>query len=450
MGGGSRHAWPAGALRLLCIDTFGEFILDWLLRCKKDGHDVKWFRSEAKHPVGKDMIEIVPDWRAWIQWADIVFLTDNMKYLKELENWRARGVKIVGPSWESAQWELNRTLGMKVLEKHGIEVPAYKEFSDYESAIAYVKREDRAFVSKPCGDETDKALSYVGKSPKNLIYKLGEWKKNQKLKGKFILQEKITGIECAVGGWFGPGGFNQGWEENWEHKALMTSNIGPNKGEMGTVMRMVKKSKLAKLVLEPLADTLEKMGYIGCVDVNCIVDDTGKPWPLEFTMRPGCPAFLIQQALHCGDHLEWLYDLAEGRDARCLTLDKIAVGVCMVLPPFPNAGEKKDDVVGIPIYGMTKQNRDCVHPCQVMMGEAPQDAGGKIVTLPCWVTAGSYVLVATGVGDTVRQARKQVYGVLDDLKETPSSPFWRIDIGADLKKQLPSLQSYGMALGMEF
>jgi hypothetical protein len=91
----------------------------------------------------------------------------------------------------------------------------------------------------------------------------------------------------AVSGWFGPAGWTVGWEENWEFKKLlMNGDLGVTTGEQGTVLRFVKKSKLADEVLLPLTPQLKKMGYCGNVDVNCIIDDHGCPWSLEFTMRP--------------------------------------------------------------------------------------------------------------------------------------------------------------------
>ena len=97
---------------------------------------------------------------------------------------------VLGATVESAAWELDRTLGQAVFKKAGIPVLPYKEFSDYDSAIRYVMRENRRFVSKPCGDEPDKSLSYVAKSPADLVYMLTRWKKAHKPgKGKFMLQE---------------------------------------------------------------------------------------------------------------------------------------------------------------------------------------------------------------------------------------------------------------------
>ena len=93
-------------------------------------------------------------------------------------------------------------------------------------------------LSKPSGDVEDKALSYVSKSPADMVYMLERWKKAQKHKSPFILQEFVDGIELAVGGWFGPGGFNEGWCENFEFKKLMPDDLGPATGEQGTVLNL--------------------------------------------------------------------------------------------------------------------------------------------------------------------------------------------------------------------
>lgn len=438
-------------MKILCIDTYGESVLDWLLRCQDDGHDVIWalpLTPRTEH-IGRGLVKIVRDWREWMRWADLVFMTDNTKYLAEIDEWRKRGIRIVGPSQEAAMWELDRDKGMRVLEKAGIDTPPSKEFSDYDAAIAYVKKEGRRFVSKPNGVEGDKSLSYCAKDAADLIYMLQRWKKAGKLKGSFILQEFIPGIEMGVGAWFGPGGFNQGWEENWEHKPLMNDDKGPNTGEQGTVMRFVRKSKLADIVLKPLAGALEKIGYIGCVDVNCIIDERGKPWPLEFTMRPGWPAFNIQQSLQTGDSADWLAALFDGRDDRCFKLDTISVGVVLSVPDYPYSKKPIAEVTGIPIYGVKDSIRQNIHPCMVKQGVAPVMVGGKVIEGPTWVTAGDYVLVTTGAGPTVREAKDAAYKVLKQIS-LPASPMWRTDIGHKLKRQLPLLQAHGYATGMQY
>jgi phosphoribosylamine---glycine ligase len=436
-------------MRILIIDPQGA-ALDFAIRSQQCGHKVKHFirQNDKTRFIGRGFVDLVSDYRPWLRWADIIFNSDNTLYLRDLDMARREGALVISASQESAQWELDRDLGMKIMKKHGIQVPANRTFTDYDTAIAYVKRENRRFVSKPSGD-ADKALSYVAKTPADLVYMLERWKKQKKMKAPFILQEFVGGTEMAVGGWFGPGGFNVGWCENFEFKKLMDGDKGVATGEQGTVIRYVRNSKLAKKVLMPLAGELEKVGYVGYVDVNCIIDDKGTPWPLEFTMRPGWPTFNIQQALHEGDCAEWLKDLAEGRDARNLILDKIAIGVVLSVPDYPYSHLTKKEVAGTPIYGITDRIAKNLHPCEMMMGEAPTEVDGKIVTVPIPVTAGDYVLCMSAIGDTVLEAKRKAYRRLEALT-VPNSPMWRTDIGDRLSKQLPIIQAHGYATGMQF
>jgi phosphoribosylamine--glycine ligase len=221
---------------------------------------------------------------------------------------------------------------------------------------------------------------------------------------------------------------------------------------MGTVLRYVKRSKLADKVLKPLAGELERIKYVGYVDVNCIIDEAGTPWPLEFTMRPGWPTFNIQQALLEGDTAEWMLDLARGRDAKPFRMNETAAGVVMAIPDFPYSKLTRKEVTGIPVYHLRPPPARLptnLHPCELMMGMAPTQKDGKIETRPCVVTAGDYLLVGSGTGQTVRQAVRRSYRVLESV-EVPNSPFWRPDIGTRLKTQLPLLQARGYAVGMEF
>lgn len=437
-------------MRLLIIDPFGD-ALDFSYRAKSAGHKVKHF-IRANDPkaeyIGLGLVDVVRDFQPWLAWADLIFNADNTKYLRELDAFRKTGCPIIGPSQETAEWETKRTLGMDVLRKHGVDCPPYVEFNDYDSAIAYVKKRKVRLVSKPNGD-ADKSLSYVAKTPADLVYMLERWKRAGKLKSSFILQDFVAGVEMGVGGWFGPHGFNAGWEENWEFKKLMDGDMGVATGEQGTVIRYVRRSKLAKMVLEPLAETLADLGYVGDIDVNCIIDEEGNPWPLEFTMRPGYPTFSIEQELRQGDPVEWLAMLAEGQDARNILMDTIALGVVLSIPDYPYSHLTRKEVLGVPIYGLTPRLMEHVHFGQVMMGKAPVDHGGEVVNEPIPVTAGDYVLIMTATGPTVYDAKQTAYRRLKKLT-VPNSPMYRTDIGDRLSKQLPRIQSHGFAAGMEF
>lgn len=423
--------------------------LDWTLRCIEDGHQVKWYVSNDPQisEVGKGMVERVDNPHDWYRWADLIFFSCNGKWLDLAENWKKQGWPVIVASKESESWESDRKKGTEVLNKAGIKTIPVREFTDYDAAIKFVEKTMKRYVSKP-NDSPDKSLSYCSKSPQDMVFMLERWKKLGKLKDSFILQEFVPGCEMSAGGWFGPGGFSQGVHECWEFKKFMNDDLGVATGEQGSVLRIVKESKLADMVLFPLEEQLTKAGFIGNVDVNCIIDEKGQPWPIEFTMRPGWPTFNIQMALHKGDSAEWLVDLWEGKDARNWEMDKIAVGVVMSIPNYPfSKTNKKDEVEGIPIYGDYK--KPCIHLCEVQMGEAPVEVLGRIVTRPNLTTAGDYLLVVTGTGDTVTEAQKSAYRELKSLS-VPNSPMYRTDIGNRLKKQLVELQKHGFAAGMTY
>ena len=445
-------------MRLLIIDPAGNG-LDTAMRAQKDGHDVKHFirQTEKTKNIGAGLVNLVDDFKPWLRWADLIFNTDNTFYLRDIDGLRAAGVPgvhIVSASQDSGQWELDRQLGQSVFKKAGISVVPSKEFSDYDAAIAYVKKTDSRYVSKPSGD-ADKALSYCSSTPADMVFMLERWKKLGKLKSPFILQEFVPGIEMAIGGWFGPGGFNEGWCENFEFKKLMNNDLGCQTGEQGTVLRYVKSSKLARKVLAPLDSALNKLGYCGYIDVNCIIDDKGTPWPLEFTMRPGWPTFNIQQAVHSGDSVQWLMDLTNGVDARNVVTDKIAAGVVMSIPDYPYSHLTRKEVTGIPIYGIKPALWQHIHPCEMMMGQnvpcaVGRDGQGKAIAhVPMPVTAGDYVLVMSASSDTVKDAALTCYRRLESLT-VPNSPMYRTDIGKRLAKQLPKLQAMGYATGMVY
>lgn len=415
-------------------------MLDIAIRAQRNGHQVKWYLGSYdrwKRPVGNGLVERVNDYREWEKWADLVLLPTNDRYMAEMEAWQKRGTPVVGGTPGSAAWEIDRLCGMRAFKEAGIPVPEYKQFTDYDSAMAYVRKEERALVSKPCWAEDNKALSYVAKSADDLLFMLQRWKrKNGRPKGPFILQEKVDGVEFAVGGWFGKDGFADVWEENHEFKKLMPGDVGMNTGEMGTVMRFVRSSKLADKVLRPLESMLFRLKYNGNIDVNCIVDDEGNPWPLEFTMRCGWPAFNIEQSVLDGDMMEFLACLPKEGSKPPHRLNEIAVGVVVAIGDFPHSHITRKEVVGIPIWGVS-QDDPHTHLCEAQLINEQLH------------TSGDYVMVMTGTGESVQSARRAVYRRIDRI-EIPASPFWRIDIGQRLSQEIPRLQANGYAKGMSY
>jgi phosphoribosylamine--glycine ligase len=434
------------------LDQTQAFV-DFATRCMGVGHHVRVCMAYDKHTgqrsiVGDGLVEKIEGeaWQPHVKWADLILTSDNVKWLKELDLQRKRGAPVFAPSYDSAQLELDRAKGQAFLKDHGISTIPFKAFSDYAAAEGYVRETMERYVAKPNGDK-DKALSYVSKSPADMIYMLQRWRDTIKTKpGQFMLQEFVPGIEFSVNGWLGPKGFSRFIEEAFEHKKLMNGNIGPNTGEMGTAIKYVEDSQLAKEVLLPLEKDLIRMGHTGSIDVSVIIDEDGEPRPLEFTSRLGWPAFNIVQSLH-PDPVQWMMDLLDGEDTFMPLLDH-AIGVVLAIPQFPyNHTQTAKELAGVPLYGMLDKDNPYVAdiaPCEVMHGHAPIEHDGKIITSPAIVSAGNYLAVCTGTGSSVREAQMRAYRAVESLS-IPNSVMYRTDIGDGMKKCIPKLQDYGFA-----
>lgn len=437
-------------MKALIIEATADGLLDLALRAKAAGHECKYHCGSfdpVKAPIGKGLVERVADWRSAMRWCDICIVGGNGKWLSELERWREQGVPIIGGVVDAARLELDRLAGMAAFKRLGVPVAPFRQCSRIEEAMEYVAKRGEGCAVKPCGDVANKSLSFVAKTAKEALWRLDAWRREGKrFPSGFIVQDRIQGIEFAVGGWIGPAGFAPGWQENFEEKKLFAGGLGPNCGEAGTVIRLVKASKLAKKVLEPFEDYLVRLGYVGNIDVNCIIDDEGTAWPLEFTVRLGWPAFNIELALHDGDPVEWLAGLGVGKPTVTRRYNDVAVGVVVALPPYPFGHERPEEVVGVPVWGV---EGDSYHHVMVAEGRVPAIVDGRQAKAPGLVTAGSYVMVVTGTGETVQAARGKAYKALDRI-HIPASPFWRIDIGQRLRRQLPELQAHSYATGLDY
>lgn len=444
-------------MRLLIVDTESSG-LDVAMRAQHHGHEVLWWdkphRDGSPARAGEGIITKIRDYdlmrSRYLHWADLIFLTDNTKYMEMLEPYRKLGFPIYGGSVESASWELDRAIGQKVMDEAGLNIIPGKEFTDHDAAIAYVKKEGRPCVSKPSG-LADKAMSYVGDSAAAMCYMLSRWKGNEKYRSDakkygFIIQEKMSGCEMGVSGWFGPSGWCQYWEEDFEFKKFMDGDLGVNTGEQGTLTRFVKHSKLADMALKPITRFLREIQYVGCVNVNGCIDDSGDYWPYEFTMRCGWPAEHNETALTVGDNVQWVLDLVEGRDTRQVIYDLPCISVVLTIPEYPYSHLTGKELEGFPIYGAG--DFEHIHLCEVMLGESPVQAGDKVVEMPCYQTAGDYVLVATGTGETITSARRSAYSAVRKVS-IPNSPSYRLDIGrSKLVENLPKIQKHGFAKGL--
>ena len=410
--------------------------LDCAYRAAEAGHAVRLWQAKEKGQISHDGegfhgIQKVPGWKENMNWAKsglIINLFNEPRITAEMDRFRDFGFPVFGPSVNSANLEIKRELGMKSLEAAGVSVPPYKTFSSLQEAKAHAQKSDDRLVFKTLGSEEDKSMSYCSSSPEDMVWRIEAWiKEGLTLKGPCMLQDFIEGIEVGVSGWMGKGGFlADKWNVNFEFKKLMSEDYGPATGEMGTVCKYAKTSKLADTVLKPIEQTLIKAGHIGDLDINCIIDDKGVPHALEYTSRFGWPSTYILMHSHKGDPIKWMKDALTGKDS--LTVDdRTAIGVVMAAPPFPYPDEE-GKAQGLLISGIEDEWNN-VAPAHVMLKKDQ------------YLTTGTYVCVALALAPDVHDCIPQVYATVDKIKFP--NRMVRSDIGKRLEKQLPELHALG-------
>ena len=190
---------------------------------------------------------------------------------------------------------------------------------------------------------------------------------------------------------------------------------------MGTSMFWAGRNRLFRETLGKLESWLGEEGYVGSIDLNCIVNYSGV-YPLEFTPRFGYPTIVLQEESFESPTGEFFYDLAHGNDPELEVHRGYQVAFRVVLPPFPFDDEKT--------YDESSRNAAVVFdtldgkpPAGVHIEDAKRTAEGQ------WRVAGEsgMPLVVTGTGETMQAAREEAYGRIDDV--VVPNLYYRDDIG---------------------
>ena len=435
---------------ILVIDD-GALSLDWCLRCIAAGHTVKLYTkgSRSSH-IGEGLVDKVDAWKPYMKMADLIFVADNMSNMEDLTTYKRAGYPIFGPDKRAAKLELDRMYGQDVIKAFGGKIIPSYEFKNYDRAIQFVKENPKRYVSKPCGAEEDKSLSYVAKDESDMIGFLTKRKEKSKGSPYFILQEFKPGVEIAVTGIFGPNGWLDYWCEGFEFKKQMNGDLGVNTGEMGTVTRYTKDSKLADMLMKPMEKELKKIGYTGMLDMNCIVDEKdGTPWPMEWTARPGWPMWNIMQPLIKNeDPAQWMLDCLNGENT--LEVEEgTCVGVVMANSDFPFNKKPEEDYLDFPVLTEDVDHK-YLHPCEMKLSTTIKMVDGELQeNIPELGTAGSYILVCTGVGKTITEAKEMAYDNVKKIK-LGNDPQYRTDIGERCEKALTKLHKFGFCKGWRY
>ena len=432
-GGGNGLKEPKKFLFIGYESLSGDLV--WQLT--KEGHLAKAYIKTVEEDVYNGFVEKVSDWEQHKDWADIIVI-DDVGFGNVADKLRKNGKLVIGGSKYTDMLEMDRYFGQNELKKYGINILPQWQFSNYDEAIEFIIKNPERYVFKPGGSvlSQHKDLLFLGQEEdgKDLLELLSQNKNVlQKKVSTFQLQKFVSGVEIAVGAFFNGKDFILPVNINFEHKRVFPGDIGPFSGEMGTLMFWSEPNHLFKATLEKMKPALAESGYTGYVDLNCVVNGKGI-YPLEFTMRFGYPTISIQLEGITMSTGEWLYKLAKGEDFELKTKKGFQVGVRILVPTCfvgPKDKETHEMYRDLPILFRKPNNLEGVH-----IEDIKREDG-------VWRIAGTSgcLLVITGSGSTVNEARQQAYTRIKNIMI--HDMFYRTDIGIKWNTDSDKLQTWG-------
>ncbi|MDP3769935.1 MAG: phosphoribosylamine--glycine ligase [bacterium] len=404
---------------------------------KKEGHEVKaYIKAKGDLDVYNGFIDKVERWEDHVDWADVIVF-DDVEFGDQAEKLRKKGKLVVGGSVYTDRLEIDREFGQAELKKYGVNILPSWNYTNYDEAIEFIKANPSRYVFKPSGNTPSggKGLLFIGEEEdgKDLLEILDQNKKVwQKKAPVFQLQKYVTGVEVAVGAFFNGHDFIKPINVNFEHKRIFPGDIGPFSGEMGTLMFWSEPNYLFNATLGKMLPALKESGYIGYIDINCIVNGRGI-YPLEWTCRFGFPTIQIQSegiTLLAG---EWLYKLAKGEDFELKTKKGFQIGIRILVPTYFAKANDKETVEmyrDLPVL-FKKPNLEGIHIEDVKLDENVWRIAGESGVL----------LVVTGSGTTVEETQRQVYSRVGNIMV--QNMFYRTDIGAKWPTDSDKLHTWG-------
>ena len=316
---------------------------------------------------------------------------------------RARGLRIFGPTKAAAQLESSKAFAKAFLVRHGIPTAAYESFTDARAAHAYVDARGAPIVVKADGLAAGKGVVVATTAAEAhaaidriLVDRaMGE-------AGTRLVVEEFLGGEEASFIVLVDGESSLALATTQDHKRLRDGDEGPNTGGMGAyspapVVTPALHARIVREIVTPTVRGMAKDGipYSGFLYAGVMIDHAGNPKVLEFNCRLGDPETQPILMRLKSDLLPLLEHALDGK------LDRIeaewdrraALGVVLAAANYPETPRKGDAITGIPA---------AAEDCRVFHA-GTELADGAIVT------SGGRVLCVTALGDSVRMAQKRAY-----------------------------------------
>ena len=324
-----------------------------------------------------------------------------------VDDFRAHGLRIFGPTQAAAQLESSKAFSKDFMARHGIPTAAYETFSDPGAAHAYVDRLGAPIVVKADGLAAGKGV-VVAATKEEAHAAIDDMLGGNTLGvahndggARVVIEEFLQGEEASFIV-LCDGKNVVAMASSQDHKRLKDGDEGPNTGGMGAyspapVVTPDVHARAMRDVILPTIRGMDKDGipFTGFLYAGLMIDGDGKPKTLEFNTRMGDPETQPIMMRLKSDLVDVLMAATSGKlDEVELQWDRrVALGVVLAAGGYPLSPKKGDLISGLP-----KPTDEVVvfHAGTVAAGDQIKTSGGR-------------VLCVTALADSVKQAQTKAY-----------------------------------------
>ena len=259
-----------------------------------------------------------------------------------VDRFRAKGMRIVGPTAEAAQLEGSKIFAKNFLKQRGIPTAEYVTVEDAGQARMALGRFRFPVVLKADGLAAGKGV-IIAHDAAEADAAL------ETLKGRLVIEEFLRGEEVSFIA-LCDGRDVVPLAPTQDHKAVFDGDRGPNTGGMGAYCdgAILSEAQTREVMEKVIRPTVEATGFTGFLYAGLMITAEGAK-VLEFNVRLGDPE--TQPLMHrmASDFVPALMAAAEGRLAGTTLEWQAGPSVCVVLASagYPGAYETGKAITGI-------------------------------------------------------------------------------------------------------
>ncbi|HXC39421.1 MAG TPA: phosphoribosylamine--glycine ligase [Burkholderiales bacterium] len=347
-----------------------------------------------------------------------------------VDAFRARGLRIFGPTRACAQLEASKEFAKLFMQRHGIPTAAFGSFTDAAAAHAYIDKQGAPIVVKADGLAAGKGVvvaatleeAHAAVDRFMVDHTMGT-AGNRVVVEEFLAGEEASFIVMA------DGRNVLSLATSQDHKRLKDGDQGPNTGGMGAyspapVVTPKLHARVVREVIQPVIAGMAAEGhaYSGFLYAGLMIDAAGNPKVLEFNCRLGDPETQPILMRLKSDLYELIEAAVDGKlDSAEADWDRrAALGVVLAAHGYPDSPRKGDAIGGLPA-----PTEDCkvFHAGTTLSGKQPVTSGGR-------------VLCVTALGDSIKMAQRRAYQAVDGISFDGMQ--YRRDIG---HRAIPATQT---------